>query len=254
MAGGRGPPWPKSSSPATAPAIQAVRTLFAVGDEKQSIFSFQGAVAAWVPPACSRNGDRLARPGPPSYSWADLELHLYVPLGAGGSCPPSTRSSRRRRPTIAATHGSSHRVSRHVARRRGDVGRVGHLAGAGRRRTKSRRRRTGATPLDLILGEGSPEVQTGQAHCGNDFRAVWASHAVLRCAGQGRQRAEADPATGGIFILLPRSRGDAYRYKDQQRAEDQRRADRRRRPADPHRAHRGHGPPERSPPRRADAG
>ena len=50
-----------------------LRTLFAVGDEKQSIFSFQGAVPAWFA-HMRREFARAARAG--SYAWEDVDLHL----------------------------------------------------------------------------------------------------------------------------------------------------------------------------------
>ena len=54
-------------------ASEAVRTLFAVGDEKQSIFSFQGAMPAWFSLVRKQIGS-AARDG--NYVWQDLELHL----------------------------------------------------------------------------------------------------------------------------------------------------------------------------------
>ena len=51
-------PWRRSSSPARARATE-LRTLFAVGDEKQSIYSFQGA----DPDAVRRNGPHLPAKG-----------------------------------------------------------------------------------------------------------------------------------------------------------------------------------------------
>lgn len=49
------------------------RTLFAVGDEKQSIFSFQGAVPAWFS-RVQRNLGKKARDA--GYRFADTQLHL----------------------------------------------------------------------------------------------------------------------------------------------------------------------------------
>ena len=51
----------------------SVRTLFAVGDEKQSIFSFQGAVPAWFSRMQRELGGR-ARAA--ASAWTDVELHL----------------------------------------------------------------------------------------------------------------------------------------------------------------------------------
>ncbi|MBN9023200.1 MAG: double-strand break repair protein AddB, partial [Rhizobiales bacterium] len=50
-----------------------VRTLFAVGDEKQSIFSFQGAVPAWFSRMRETLGNRARRAG---FAWKDPALHL----------------------------------------------------------------------------------------------------------------------------------------------------------------------------------
>jgi ATP-dependent helicase/nuclease subunit A len=54
-------------------AARVTRTLFAVGDEKQSIFSFQGAVPAWFSKVQRDLGGkaRAAR-----YAWADVKLHI----------------------------------------------------------------------------------------------------------------------------------------------------------------------------------
>jgi ATP-dependent helicase/nuclease subunit A len=54
-------------------ASEVTRTLFAVGDEKQSIYSFQGAVPAWFT-RVQRELGRQARDA--AYSFADLQLHL----------------------------------------------------------------------------------------------------------------------------------------------------------------------------------
>lgn len=54
-------------------AGDAIRTLFAVGDEKQSIFSFQGAVPAWFSAVREEIG-AAARAG--LYAWDTPQLHL----------------------------------------------------------------------------------------------------------------------------------------------------------------------------------
>jgi ATP-dependent helicase/nuclease subunit A len=54
-------------------ANDRVRTLFAVGDEKQSIFSFQGAVPAWFARMRRDLGDRARRAG---FAWKEPALHL----------------------------------------------------------------------------------------------------------------------------------------------------------------------------------
>ena len=54
-------------------ASGTIRTLFAVGDEKQSIYSFQGAVPSWFSLMRRELGDRARRAG---LAWSDPELHL----------------------------------------------------------------------------------------------------------------------------------------------------------------------------------
>jgi len=54
-------------------ASEKVRTLFAVGDEKQSIYSFQGAVPAWFSRMRHELGGRARKAG---FGWTDPELHL----------------------------------------------------------------------------------------------------------------------------------------------------------------------------------
>lgn len=54
-------------------ASDTIRTLFAVGDEKQSIYSFQGAVPAWFSRMRDKLGGRARKAG---FAWTDPELHL----------------------------------------------------------------------------------------------------------------------------------------------------------------------------------
>ena len=54
-------------------ATDVVRTLFAVGDEKQSIYSFQGAVPAWFSRMRRELGGKARNAG---FGWTDPELHL----------------------------------------------------------------------------------------------------------------------------------------------------------------------------------
>jgi ATP-dependent helicase/nuclease subunit A len=54
-------------------AAETVRTLFAVGDEKQSIFSFQGAVPAWFARMRDEFGGRARAAG---LKWGNPQLHL----------------------------------------------------------------------------------------------------------------------------------------------------------------------------------
>jgi ATP-dependent helicase/nuclease subunit A len=99
-------------------AGSGVRTLFAVGDEKQSIFSFQGAVPAWFSRVQRELGVR-ARAA--TYQWEDLELHLSfrsVPkiLAAVDAVFAA--------PQVHAGLTAEARPTVHSARRRNDPGRV----------------------------------------------------------------------------------------------------------------------------------
>ena len=76
-----------------------VRTVFAVGDEKQSIFSFQGAAP--------REFDSRRRGAEEEVRGCRAEIrsavvHLFVPLGAGDPAIGRSRVSRRRRSTAAS--------------------------------------------------------------------------------------------------------------------------------------------------------
>ena len=79
-------------------AREVARTLFAVGDEKQSIYSFQGAAPAHV--RRHRRGVRAAAPQRAGLPWRARAAELVVPLGraaAGGGGPHLRRSPRGRR-------------------------------------------------------------------------------------------------------------------------------------------------------------
>ena len=54
-------------------ASDGIRTIFAVGDEKQSIYSFQGAVPSWFSRMRGQLGDRARRAG---LGWKEPQLHL----------------------------------------------------------------------------------------------------------------------------------------------------------------------------------
>ena len=54
-------------------ASEEIRTIFAVGDEKQSIYSFQGAVPSWFSRMRHQLGDRARRAG---LGWNEPALHL----------------------------------------------------------------------------------------------------------------------------------------------------------------------------------
>jgi ATP-dependent helicase/nuclease subunit A len=95
-----------------------LRTLFAVGDEKQSIYSFQGAVPAWFARK-QHEFARLARGG--AYAWEDVDLHLSfrsVPkiLAAVDAVFAS--------PDVHTGLNAEPKPTLHDARRRGEPGRV----------------------------------------------------------------------------------------------------------------------------------
>ncbi len=81
--------WPRSSSSGQG-ASDKLRTLFAVGDEKQSIYSFQGA----DPSAVRRGGPRLQAKG---------RRRSVSPGTRCRSTSPSARPSRSSKPSIACS-------------------------------------------------------------------------------------------------------------------------------------------------------
>jgi ATP-dependent helicase/nuclease subunit A len=94
------------------------RTLFAVGDEKQSIYSFQGAVPAWFARK-EHEFARAARAG--AYAWENVDLHLSfrsVPkvLAAVDAVFAA--------PEMHAGLNAEPMPTRHDARRHGQPGRV----------------------------------------------------------------------------------------------------------------------------------
>ena len=78
--------WRTSSSPVAAPAT-AVRTIFAVGDEKQSIYSASRARR----PRCSRTWASASqrRPRKPASRWRRIPLDSFVPHGRSRCSAPS---------------------------------------------------------------------------------------------------------------------------------------------------------------------
>jgi ATP-dependent helicase/nuclease subunit A len=96
----------------------ALRTLFAVGDEKQSIFSFQGALPAWFT-LMQRQFARQAVAA--AYDWSDLNLHLSfrsVPVVL--EAVDKTFAS----PEVHRGLSAELRAPVHQARRRGQPGQV----------------------------------------------------------------------------------------------------------------------------------
>ena len=81
-------------------AREVTRSIFAVGDEKQSIFSFQGAEPGAV--RAERGGTTRTSSRRPDCDFADVKFKALVPLGAaragGGRRGVPRASPRIRRP------------------------------------------------------------------------------------------------------------------------------------------------------------
>ena len=225
---------PTSSSPARAPADVA-RTLFVVGDEKQSIYSFQGA----DPGRVRRQARPLRRACSPTsaHALAALRPALFVPLGAA--------DPRARRQVFAGPAGEGL---------------------AGRRRTTTRS--TPRCPAASSSGRSSPKPErAGRAALGRaprnrrprrSRRARWPP----RIAGDDRRLARRAAAScpGEDRPADPRRRrhgpGPAPRpdlRRGDPRAEAGQRAGRRRRPAAHRRRARGQRPARRAALRRHPA-
>ena len=182
--------WPMSSPPATAPR-GARRTLFAVGDEKQSIFSFQGAA-----PAEFARMRRPFRPGLPRGRprvRADRPDPL-LPLDAG--CPGGGRCGLRRCRQSRAGLSSDDVATLHATIRGDAPGSVEVWP------VISRRRR----PPDRGLGRALRRGAARQPRC----RSASASPPPSRASS-----AEGDPATGarysaGDVMVLVRSRNALF--------------------------------------------
>lgn len=170
-------------------ASEATRTLFAVGDEKQSIFSFQGAVPAWFTLMRNELGKR-ARTG--GFGWSEPALHLSF-----RSVPAVLAAVDRVFEAEAAHRGLSGEPAApiHAAARHGDPGRViiwPMIEPPARPEPED-----WTTPLDH-LGEKSPEVRLAER--------------IARTIKGWLDRGEPIEATGapirpGGILILTRTRG-----------------------------------------------
>ncbi len=172
----------------------SVRTLFAVGDEKQSIFSFQGAVPAWF---SRMQGDLGKAARAATYAWADLELHLSfrsVPkiLGAVDAVfqPQDVHRGLTAEP----------RPTLHTARRRNEPGRV--VVWPRLEALEKPSADDWIKPLDH-LGEDSPEVKLAK-RIATTIKGWRDRKETLDALDEhGRPR----PIRPGGILILVRSRG-----------------------------------------------
>ncbi len=204
-------------------ASGTVRTLFAVGDEKQSIYSFQGAVPSWFSRMRRELGDRARRAG---LAWSDPELHLSfrsvpVVLAAVDAIFAAEKAHR----GLAAEPGPT----LHSAARLNLPGRV--ILWPMIEPPPKVEPADWASPVDH-LGEKSPGGAARQPHRRHHRR-------LAPPRGAARIDRRADPPRRHPHPHPHPRRADR---RHQPRAQDARRADRRRRPPEAHRAHRGHGP------------
>jgi ATP-dependent helicase/nuclease subunit A len=170
-------------------AGSALRTIFAVGDEKQSIYSFQGAVPAWF----ARIRERMrSRAEAGDYLWQDVPLHV----------------SRRSTPAVLEAVDSVFRpadVHRglaleaeapvHEAHRRNEPGRV--VVWPVLEQPDRPIPDDWASPLDH-LGEASPEVKLAERIA--DTVGGWIDGGeILEATGK--------PITARDVLILTRTRG-----------------------------------------------
>jgi ATP-dependent helicase/nuclease subunit A len=170
------------------------RTIFAVGDEKQSIFSFQGAVPAWFARMARELGMQARAAG---YPWEGPELHLSfrsVPkvLDAVDAVFAS--------PAVHAGLTAEPRPTLHTARRRNEPGRV--VVWPRYEAPAKSEASDWVLPLDH-LGEDSPEVKLAR-RIAITVRGWLDRGEVLDAPGADGAPRPIRP--GGILILV-RSRG-----------------------------------------------
>ncbi len=179
---------------AGAGATDTLRTIFAVGDEKQSIFSFQGAVPAWFS-RIQRELGGVARDG--ARAWSDLELHLSF-----RSVPVVLEAVDAvfKNPAAHAGLSAEAKAPVHEARRKSEPGRVTIWPAIAP--PEKPQPEDWATPLDT-LGEDSPEVQLAKRIAGT-IRGWLDRGATLDSPdSDGKKR----PIRAGGILILTRSRG-----------------------------------------------
>ncbi len=171
-----------------------VRTVFAVGDEKQSIFSFQGAVPAWFSHMRREIGGKAVAAG---YAWAARDLHLSfrsVPIvldavdAVFASSVAHTGLTAEPEPTV------------HNARRMKEPGRV--VVWPTIKKPEGEDPTDWATPVDH-LGEQSPEVMLAKRIAGTIKGWLARGEALDAPDADGRPR----PITAGQILILVRTRG-----------------------------------------------
>ena len=169
-------------------AAETTRTLFAVGDEKQSIFSFQGAVPAWFARMRAEFGGRARAAG---LKWSDPQLHI------------SFRSVQK---VLAAVDAVFGRGTVHAALSEAGIAPVHSAA-----RTRDSGRVTiwpmiepaakaepadWTTPLDH-LGEQSPEVRLANR----------IAKTIVGWLQSGEKLDTGEPIRAGGILVLARTRG-----------------------------------------------
>ena len=170
-------------------AASKARTLFAVGDEKQSIFSFQGAVPAWFSRMQRELGGR-ARSA--DYAWSDVALHLSfrsAPIILSAVDKVFAASPARDGVTSEADWPA------HTAQRRNDPGLVTiwpMIEPAEKEEPEDWRQ-----PLDH-LGDESPEVRLAQ-RIAKTIRRWIDDKETLEATGE--------PIRPGGILVLTRTRG-----------------------------------------------
>ena len=191
------------------------RTIFAVGDEKQSIFSFQGAA-----PHAFDDMRRLFA-APVRHAGAGLAASALPPL-----VPLRAERARLGRPRVRGARGlceRHHRRDRHPRA----PGAARHRAGAGRNLGPDQ---AGGQEGDRRLGRALRHRKRGKPAGAARPPHRRPRQALARARPEGRRRVDPGaPARAAVRGHHPR-------------AEERRRAGRRRRPAGAHRAHRGDGP------------
>ena len=171
-----------------------LRTLFAVGDEKQSIYSFQGAVPTWFTREQRELGGQAAAGG---YPWKDLELHLSfrsvpVVLEAVDAVFAD--------PAVHQGLTAELKPTLHAARRRNQPGRV--VLWPAYTPPDKPDTENWFDPVDH-LGVESPEFRLARRIAGT-IKGWLDSDATLDALDE---HGEARPVRAGGILILTRSRG-----------------------------------------------
>ncbi len=169
-------------------ASGTTRTLFAVGDQKQSIFSFQGAVPAWFTLMRRELG---ARARAAEARWFDPELHLsFRSVQSVLSAVDSVFAA----PTAYRALSDTDAAPVHSAARHGVPGRV--MLWPMIEPAEKIEPEDWATPLDH-LGESSPEVRLANR----------LARTIGRWLHGGERLDSGEPVRAGGILILCRTRG-----------------------------------------------